>query len=148
MNYRLIQLTNKSVPTVSANALMPLGTITRRICPRTNCTQTFVVTTSGADTVSITEQGYYRVSYSVSAVAGAAGLVTLSLNLGGTSVYTAGATASAEGDTVNINLTYMVRAFGNCDTMPVNLPLTLQIENTGVALTSAVSDLLIERTYC
>lgn len=148
MNYRMIQLTNKNIQTVAANALMPLGNITRRVCPRTNCCQTFEVTTSGADTVNITEQGYYRVVYNVSAIPAAAGLVSFSLNVGGTSVYVGSATATAAGDTVNVSITFMVRAFGNCASLPVNLPLAIQIENTGAALTSAVSDILIERTYC
>ena len=148
MNYRMIQLTNKNIPAVAANALIPLGNVTRRVCPRTNCCQTFEVTTSGADTVNITEQGYYRVVYNISAIAAAAGLVTVSLNIGGNSVLTASATASAEGDTVNITIPFMIRAFGNCASVPVNLPLSVQIANTGVALTSASSDLLIERTYC
>lgn len=148
MNYRMIQLTNKTIQAVSANALMPLGSITRRVCPRTNCCQTFEVTTSGADTVNITEQGYYRVTYNVSAIPAAAGLVSFSLNVGGTSVYIGSATAAAAGDTVNITIPFMVRAFGNCASLPANLPLAIQVENTGAALTSAVSDILIERTYC
>lgn len=148
MNYRMIQLTNKNIQAVAANALMPLGSITRRVCPRMNCCQTFEVTTSGADTVNITEQGYYRVTYNVSAIPAAAGLVSFSLNVGGTSVYTGSATAAAAGDTVNITIPFMVRAFGNCASLPANLPLAIQVENTGAALTSAVSDILIERAYC
>ena len=148
MNYRMIQLTNKNIQAVAANALMPLGIITRRVCPRTNCCQTFEVTTSGADTVNITEQGYYRVTYNVSAISAAAGLVSFSLNVGGTSVYVGSATAAAVGDTVNVTIPFMVRAFGNCASLPVNLPLAIQVENTGAALTSAVSNIMIERTYC
>ena len=148
MNYRMIQLTNKNIQAVAANALMPLGIITRRVCPRTNCCQTFEVTTSGADTVNITEQGYYRVTYNVSAISAAAGLVSFSLNVGGTSVYIGSATAAAVGDTVNVTIPFMVRAFGNCASLPVNLPLAIQVENTGAALTSAVSNIMIERAYC
>lgn len=148
MNYRMIQLTNKNIQAVAANALMPLGSITRRVCPRTNCCQTFEVTTSGADTVNITEQGYYRVTYNVSAIPAAAGLFSFSLNVGGTSVYIGSATAAAAGDTVNITIPFMVRAFGNCASLPVNLPLAIQVENTGAALTSAVSNIMIERAYC
>ena len=148
MNYRMIQLTNKNIQAVAANTLMPLGSITRRVCPRTNCCQTFEVTTSGADTVNITEQGYYRVTYNVSAISAAAGLVSFSLNVGGTSVYVGSATSAAVGDTVNVTISFMVRAFGNCASLPVNLPLAIQVENTGAALTSAVSNIVIERTYC
>ena len=148
MNYRMIQLTNKNIQAVAANALMPLGSITRRVCPRTNCCQTFEVTTSGADTVNITEQGYYRVTYNVSAISAAAGLVSFSLNVGCTSVDVGSATAAAVGDTVNVTIPFMVRAFGNCASLPVNLPLAIQVENTGAALTSAVSNIMIERTYC
>lgn len=148
MNYRMIQLTNKNIQAVAANTLMPLGSITRRVCPRTNCCQTFEVTTSGADTVNITEQGYYRVTYNVSAISAAAGLVSFSLNVGGTSVYVGSATAAAVGDTVNVTIPFMVRAFGNCSSLPVNLPLAIQVENTGAALTSAVSNIMIERAYC
>nr|DAH23543.1 MAG TPA: hypothetical protein [Caudoviricetes sp.] len=144
----MIQLTNKNIQAVAANTLMPLGSITRRVCPRTNCCQTFEVTTSGADTVNITEQGYYRVTYNVSAISAAAGLVSFSLNVGGTSVYVGSATAAAVGDTVNVTIPFMVRAFGNCASLPVNLPLAIQVENTGAALTSAVSNIMIERAYC
>ena len=148
MNYRMIQLTNKNIQAIATNAIMPLGSITRRVCPRTNCCQTFEVTTSGADTVNITEQGYYRVTYNVSAISAAAGLVSFSLNVGGTSVYIGSATAAAVGDTVNVTISFMVRAFGNCASLPVNLPLAIQVENTGAALTSAVSNIMIERAYC
>lgn len=147
MNYRMIQLTNKNIATVSANTLMPLGNITRRVCPKTNCCETFTVTSSLSDTVNIEEQGYYRILYNISAVASADGTVSVSLEVGGSSVYVISATA-VSGETVNLTIPYMVRAFANCCSLPTNLPLSVQIENTGVALTSAVSNLLIEKAYC
>ena len=148
MNYRMIQLTNAAIPAVAENALIPLGNITRRVCPRTSNCPTFEVMTSLADTVSITEAGYYRVAYNISAVAGAAGAVSVALLLGGNTVYTGTATATAAGDTVTITIPFMIRTFENCASMPVNLPVSVQLKNTGAALTSGYADLLIEKAYC
>lgn len=147
MNYRMIQLTNKSISAVAVSALLPLGNITRRVCPRTNCCETFTVTSSLSDTVNIEEQGYYRVIYNITAVASADGNVEVALEVGGNTVYTASATAVADG-TVNLTIPFMVRAFANCCSLPSNLPLAVQIRNNGVALTSASANLLIEKAYC
>lgn len=144
--YKMIQLTNKNIQAVAAASLIPLGIITRRVSPnRDNCT-TFDVVSTADDTVTINRCGYYRVIYNITAVASAAGVITFNLLVGGTSVYSASVTA-ADGASVNVTIPYMLRAFANCESLPANLPLTIQIENAGVALTSATADLLIEKTY-
>lgn len=144
--YRMIQLTNNAVPAVAASALVPLGTITRKVSPRGNCCPTFTVSYTGADTVEISEAGYYRVEYTLSGAAAAAGVAEIALLAGGNVLTTASATA-AEGDEVHLSLVFMVRAFRNCDALPSNLPLTIQIRNAGVGLTSAVGNMLIERAF-
>lgn len=145
--YRMIQMTNNAIPAVAANELLPLGTVTRRVCPRSCGCQTFELSYTGADTVTINEAGYYRVAYTLSGAAGAAGVAEISLLAGGNTLYSASATATAEGDEVQITMVFMVRAFRNCDSLPANLPLAVQIKNAGVALTSAVGNLLIEKAY-
>ena len=69
--YRMIQMTNNAIPAVAANELLPLGTVTRRVCPRSCGCQTFELSYTGADTVTINEAGYYRVAYTLSGAAGA-----------------------------------------------------------------------------
>lgn len=152
MSYKMIQLTNSPATpfgAVAINGLVPLGTITHRLnC--NSCNQpTFTVTTSGANTVSINDAGYYRISYSASVVATAAGLVTLNLVQNGVVVYSVSQTAGAAGDTVNLSFVYEVRALPNFGAVLPNLPLNLQIVNAGAtALTSGTSNLVVEKKAC
>lgn len=150
MGFRTIQLTNTSigaVASVAAGTLVPLGTITRKYCCG-NCGQsTFTVSTSGANTVTLNEAGYYLINYSASVVAGAAGLVTLNLVQNGTVLYSVSETAAAAGDTVNLSLPYMVRVLPNCCSSSANLPATIQITSSGVALTGGTSNILVEKVH-
>lgn len=147
MKYQLLQLTNPTVGAVATDTLLPLGTTTRKISCG-GCNQpTFTVTTSGANTVNLNDAGTYKITYTASLVAGAAGLVTVNLVQNGTVVYTASETATAAGDTVNISLVYVVRALPNFASLLTNLPSTIQFTNTGVALTGGTSNLLIEKVY-
>lgn len=152
MSYKMIQLTNPPTTpfgAVAVGGLLPLGTITHRLgCG--NCNQpTFTVTTSGANTVSINDAGYYRISFSASVVATAAGVVTLNLVQNGVVVYSVSQTAGAAGDTVNLSFVYEVRALPNFGAVLPNLPLNLQIVNAGAtALTSGTSNLIVEKVYC
>lgn len=143
MAYQFIQLTDNTVGAVATDALLPLGNVTRRYSNNCGCNETFIVSTSGSDTVTITESGFYKVSYTGSLVAGAAGLVTLNLTSNGIVVATASETATAAG-TVNISLEYIIRVLPNC-CASINNPVILQIVNAGVALTGGTSNLIIEK---
>lgn len=142
--YKMVQLTNKTIGAVAVNALVPLGTITRRVdC--SNGASAFTVTSSNTDTITINEEGYYKVTYSISAVATDAGLATVTLVVNGIDTYTVGATATA-GGTVNLTLPYEVRVFRRCNNVATNNPMTIQIKS-GVALTSAVANIIVEKKY-
>lgn len=143
MAYQFIQLTDISVGAVAVDALLPLGNVTRKNADGTRCQDTFLVTTSGSDTVTITESGWYKISYVGSLVAEDAGLVTLNLVSNNVVVNTVSETAAA-GDTVNISLEYIVRVFPSCRATS-NMPVALQIINAGVALTGGTSNLIIEK---
>ena len=146
MNYRTIQLTNKNIGAVSVDALLPLGTITRKVCSGNCGTRTFEVTTSGADTIILNEKGYYDVVYNASLVAGAEGIVGVELLVNGTSVYTSSASA-ASGETVNINVPYTIRVFDNCQAMPTNNPVSIQLKLVTTAISSGTSNLSVTRVY-
>jgi hypothetical protein len=139
--YKQIQLTNTAIGSVAADAYIPYGRVTRRINAPTNCSTTFTVGTSTADTVTINESGFYKVTYSITAIADEAGVVTMELITNGTSVYTVSTTAAADA-TVNMTLPYTIRVSPNSDG-PV--PVAIQIQNTGVALTSGTGNLIIEK---
>lgn len=142
--YRLLQLTNASVGTVAALAFMPLGTVTRQIKQDADCQSTFVVATNNNNTVYVQESGFYKITYNANLVAAAAGLVTLNLQINGTTVYTTNVTATAAG-TVQVAFTFMTRVFDNCCSNAANLPIQIQIQNNGVALTGGTSNLIVER---
>lgn len=143
-NYRLLQLTNPTVGAVAAATFMPFGTVTRQIKQDTDCQSTFVVSTNTNNTVYVQEAGVYKINYNGSLVAGAAGLVILNLQINGTTVYTAIVSATA-GGTVNVSFTFMTRVFDNCCSNAANLPIQIQIQNNGVALTGGTSNLIVER---
>ena len=152
MSYKMIQLTNPPATpfgAVAINGLIPLGTVTHRLNCNACNQPTFTVTTSGANTVSINDAGYYRISFSASVVATAAGIVTLNLVQNGVVVYSVSETATAAGDTVNLSFVYVVRALPNFGAVLPNLPLNLQIVNAGTtALTSGTSNLLLGKVAC
>ena len=145
--YKVLQLTNDSIGAVSVNQLMPLGTITRKICYGNSNCRTFDVSTTGADTITLNEPGNYRISYSASLTAGATGEITVELIANGTSLYSVSSTASAEGEVINITLPYEVRVCPNCSGNINNCPMTIQFKLTGVAITEGTSNVLIERVY-
>lgn len=147
-DYRVLQLTNTNIGAVAADTALPLGTITRKLCcGNVQGTNTFAIGTSGANFVQLNRTGYYKVTYTLSAVAAAAGAVTVELTQNGTTVATATQTATAAGDTANIALSFVVRVFPNCSSVAVNNPLTLQLTNTGAALTGGVSNFIVEKVY-
>ena len=144
--FRLIQLTNSSVGSVPVDTYMPLGIITRRVNPKCQCIddRTFTVSSTGTNIVTINDCGYYKILYSASVVAGAEGIVTLSLQLNSSTVYTVSATA-AEGDTVNLTLPFEIRVLPNCNAIINNIPVNIQVLLSGVALTSGNTNLIVER---
>lgn len=145
-SYKMIQMTNNNVGAVAANGYMPFGVVTRKIANGQNCPTPFYVTTSGADIIELTEPGYYRVTYSASVIAGAAGIIGLTLVTEGNDVYTVSETAAA-GDTVNLTLPYEVRVFTNCDSVPTNCPLAVQIQLGDAAITGGTANIIIEKVY-
>lgn len=140
----MIQVTNRSIGAVTVGALMPLGVITRKISAECGCGETFQLTTTGANTAVIGEKGYYRIVYSASLEASAAGEVGLTLLVGGMDTYSVQATAD-EGGIVNLTLPYEVRAFSNCGSQPSNLPLNIQIRLDTTAVAAASGNLIIEK---
>ena len=147
--YRVLQLTNAAVGAVDTNGFMPFGIITRRISCGANCgtESTFTVSTTGANIIYLNEAGYYKITYSATLAAGAAGAVTSALIANGVSVSSASETTAAVGNNVNLTIVFMVRVLPNCDSVPNNAPISIQVQNTGVAVTGGNSNLLIERVY-
>lgn len=148
--FKIIQLTNSNIGSVPSNSYMPLGIITRRINPKCQCQcnddRTFTVSSTDTNLVTINECGYYKVLYSASVVASTAGIVTLSLQLNSSTVYTVSATA-AEGDTVNLTLPFEIRVLPNCQSVINNIPLNIQVLSSGVALTDGNANFIVERNY-
>ena len=144
-SYKQIQLTNNSVGDVAINSYIPLGRVTRRINAPFNCCNTFSVSSSDSDTVSLNDVGFYKITYSLTATAAAAGEVTIALVTNGTSIYTVSQTIVDEASGVNLTLPYTIRVCSNCSATPDNVPVSVQIQNTGIALTGATSNIIIEK---
>jgi hypothetical protein len=146
-NYRVLQMTNTNIGAVAVNELMPFGIITRRI-NRNVCTDTdtFSISTTGANLITVNECGNYDVVYSVSAVASAAGIITMNLLVNGVNTYAVSETA-AVGDTINLTLPYQIRVLPNSCSTPNNNPVNIQIELTGVAITGGTSNIIVKRVY-
>lgn len=142
-NYRCIELTNNNIGAVAINGYMPLGNITRRISTKTGSGVPFEVTTSGADTLLLTDKGYYDFLYSASLVVGGAGTLTVTLLENGTAIASATETAAGAG-AINITLPKMVRVFANCPSVPNNCPALLQVQLSGLAVTGGNSVLRVD----
>lgn len=142
--YKQIQLTNTSIGDVAANEFIPLGNVTRRINAPAACCNTFVVSSSNNDTVTVSDPGFYKVTYSLTANVAAAGEVTVALLVNGTSVYSVSQTVVDETTAVNITLPYTIRVTSTC-ACPVVTPVPIQLQNTGIALTGSTSNLIIEK---
>ena len=142
-NFRMIQMTNNAV-SASANELIPLGKVTRKISPCENNRSTFVVTTTGADTVNIERDGYYHIFYNFTGTA--TGAVGIALVINDETVLTRQITAGTAG-LVSIAFDYYLRVFPNCNTASTNIPASVQILNSGVAVSAGSGNLVIERVY-
>lgn len=142
---KMIQMTNKNIGVVTANSFIPLGTITRRIdCG--NCCSAFTISSSNTDTITINEEGYYKVTYSITDLATAVGLNSITLVVNGVDAYTVGETVAVAGDAINLTLPYVVRVFKRCDNVATNNPMTIQVRADD-AITSATANIVIERIY-
>ena len=142
---KMIQMTNKNIGVVNANSFIPFGTITRRIdCG--NCCSAFTISSSNTDTITINEEGYYKITYSITDIATAVGLNSITLLVNGVDTYTVGETVAAAGDAINLDLPYVVRVFKRCDNVATNNPMTIQIRADD-AITSATANIIIERIY-
>lgn len=147
--YKLIQLTNNNVGEITAGSFMPLGNVTRRINSPMNCCGAFQVTSSTSDTLNITEPGYYKVTYSATLTAGAAGLMSVSLIANQNTVYTVSEDATAAEDIINLTLPYVVRVCPNSCSSPYNCPVSIQFKlgdvATGITPAPSTTNLVVER---
>jgi hypothetical protein len=143
--YKQIQLTNTTVGDVPVDAYIPLGKVTRRINAPMNCCNTFGVTSSNNDTVTLNDTGFYKVTYSLTATANAEGTVTIALVFNGTSVYTVSQYIADATAPVSLTLPYTVRVTNSNDGITETLPATIQILNTETALTGSSGNLIIEK---
>lgn len=142
---KMIQMTNNNIGVVTAGSFIPFGTITRRIdCG--NCCSTFAISSSNTDTITINEEGYYKITYSITDIATAVGLNNITLVVNGTDTYTVGETVAVAGDAIDLTLPYIVRVFRRCDNVATNNPMTIQIR-AEEAVTSATSNIIIEKIY-
>lgn len=144
--YRVIQLTNSAIGAVAVTNFMPLGKVTRRITRCEANVSTFTTTTSGVNIVNINECGNYDITYNLSGIAAAAGVLIATLVVNGVNVYSASATAAA-GATVNVTIPYQIRVLPNCAANPTNVPTDVQIQLNGVGITGGTSNFKIERVY-
>jgi hypothetical protein len=144
-SYKQIQLTNTAIEDVAVNAYIPLGKVTRRINAPNSCCNTFTVTSATSDTVVINDAGFYKITYSLTATAAAAGDITVAIVANNTSVYSVTQNLVDETGSVNLTLVYTIRVCPNCVASPDNVPVSVQIQNTGSALTGSSGNLIIEK---
>lgn len=146
-NYRVLQLTNNKIGAIAVTNLLPLGTITRRV-NRNICadTSTFSISTTGTDTITVNEAGNYDITYSLTAVASAAGVLIATLRINDNNIYSVSQTVDV-GETVNLILPYQTRVLPNYCGNPNNMPINIQIQLNGVGITSGTSNIIVERVY-
>lgn len=147
--YKLIQLTNTNIGALTANTLIPLGLITRRYnAPMENC-GTFEIASSAADTLYITEPGYYKITYSMIATAAAAGVLGVSLVTNQNVVTTVSQDVTAAEDIVDLTLIYVIRVCPNCCSTPTNCPVAVQFKlgdvATGITPNPSSANLIVEK---
>ena len=144
-NKKMIQMTNNNIGVVNANGFIPFGNITRRIDCGSACSA-FTVSSSNTDTITINEEGYYEITYSISAVFTNAGVNSVKLVVNGTDTYEVGETIGTATTAVNLTLPYVVRVFKKCDNVATNNPMTIQIV-ANEAITSATANIIVEKIY-
>jgi hypothetical protein len=144
-SYKQIQITNTSLGDVAVDGFIPLGSVTRRINAPQTCCNTFTLATSPVDTLVLNDVGFYKITYVLTATAAAAGEVTIALVTNGAAVNTVSQAIVDETNAVNLSLVYTIRVFPNCNVNVNNCPVNVQIQNTGIALTGATSNLIVEK---
>ena len=143
MKTKLIQMTNTNIGAIAVDGYMPFGTVTRRYGVGGNC-PTYTISNSNVDTITINDEGYYDITYSTSVVATGAGIMGFSLLANGIEVYEVTETVAA-GSTYNFTLPSTVRVYAKCGNAPTNNPMNIQVQLTGVAITSGVSNIQVEK---
>jgi hypothetical protein len=143
--YKQIQLTNTNIGAVAIDGFLPLGLVTRRINAPSYCCNTFVVGSSTADTLTVTEPGFYKVTYLITPEAAAEGPITITLLGNGTAIHSISDTFTAADAPINMTLIYTTRVCPNCASTPTNCPVNLQLQLSGTALTSATANLIVEK---
>ena len=143
--FKMIQMTNNNIGVVAVNGFIPFGTITRRVdCG--NCCSAFTISSSNTDTITINEEGYYEITYSITDLATAVGLNSITLVVNGVDTYTVGETVATAGDAIDLTLPYVVRVFKRCDNIATNNPMTIQVR-ADEAITSATANIIIKRIF-
>ena len=141
--WRLIELTNGNIGPVAVDALVPLGSVTRKVAREPRCTPTFSVDTTANNVVTIDEHGIYNVEYTGTLVAAAAGTLTLNLLQNNTAIATRSITVTA-GDSVNLAISKEIRVYRNCCCQQ-NMPIQWALSITGVAIPGGNDPLIINR---
>lgn len=144
MAFQFIQLTNQNVGAVAQGGLVPLGSVTRRYACGGCNPPVLTASTTGNNTVTINEAGFYEVQYTLSGVFGGTGAATINLLQDGATLLTATETVTAAGDTENITLTYIVRVLPACASV-ANVPSTIQVLLTANTLTAGVSNMIVRK---
>jgi hypothetical protein len=149
--YKLIRLTNSNIGALPAQSILPLGSVTRRVNIVGNNCPGLKVGLSSADTLSIYEPGYYKITYNGTFTAAAIGTMSISLVNNGTTVFTVSDEAAAAEDSVDLTLIYVIRVYPNCCGAVPNSPANLQIQlgdtAIGITPTPSSANLIVERVY-
>jgi hypothetical protein len=93
----------------------------------------------------LNDSGFYKITYSLTASAAAAGDATIELVSDGNSIYSVTSSIAAANSTVNLTLVYVVKVCPICVSSTGSTPTTIQIQNTGVALTGTSSNMIVEK---
>lgn len=143
--YKLIQLTNTEIENVATDAFIPFGKVTRRINTPIDCCNTFVMSSSAPDSITVQDAGFYKITYTLTAMAAAAGEISVTLVTNGTDVYTVSQYLAEADNSVTLTFSYTIRVCPNCSAAPTSVPVKVQIQNAGVALTGTSSNIIIEK---
>lgn len=147
MSYKVIQLTNTNLGAVAVNEMLPFGKVTRKLNCKNYDSIPFTIETSGANVVIVNECGYYKITYNASLLTSNDGLYTLNLLVNGVNVYSVSETASATANYVNLTLPYEIRVLPNQLQNQNSVPVDIQVQLQGTAITGGTSNILIEKMY-
>lgn len=131
-----LEVANITSQTLTTNALVNLGNITRKYCVKCNCKPTFSYE-NGGTSISLNQAGYYVVRIN-STFSGVPGVVTLQLNANGIAVPQAQVSetiTTANTEVRSMSFSTIVKVLP-CSTVP------LTVTNTGVS--STISNFAID----